>query len=655
MKTTITKTILLVASFGFSLFLFASHALAYTSVNIPATIRDNGRDFQATIVATLQSSTQPQEGEGSQPSNAGFNLYIGGITTNITDTTQPLAPSLIFDFSFPISPTVNGLVEMFNFANIDAITISGVTYIPSQIIAQNPSFQNVVLAALIAPPPGLTAYNNLYSGASEFRGVEAMSAASLSFPTSPQASFSKVETVDIDNNGSAKEIIFYTAVSSSSNVIHAFELDGTEHAGFPVTISATPLPVSASIPLDFSVGDIDGDLQKEIVVRMSLTIFIIQSDGTVSASIANDGITNPPGASPNTVFGQPPPILADVNGDTIPDIIIVNLLSPAGNPNGPPLGFYINAIDGTGMNVPGFPDTQAYTFNPPLIPGPNFDFQGHVAAGNVDADSATEVVFPYIRGGQFNVVIYDTVTHTANVSTLNFSVPLNGTAGINFPTLLMNIDADSAQEIITGFSTVNVILTTSPRLVAIKGNGNIVPGWNQTPLPNTALLLIYEIAGGDIDGDGINDVGIFSQGTTPYFLNAAGGFINGFPSSLIAYNSAYSGRIADIDLNGFQDALIIENSGGVRQLAAYTTGGSQITGYGLPVPLPFPSQVNLNWFDLIFDDLDGDGVGEAVVLGSNLSTNTNVAAVFKVARYNGSNFSAPYGNLWVNSENTNAQ
>jgi hypothetical protein len=147
---------------------------------------------------------------------------------------------------------------------------------------------------------------------------------------------------DIDNDGK-DEII----VGTQGHQLFAFNEDGTQVSGFPITLSDE----IAGSP---AVGDVDGDGQLDIVVNIR--------DGNVRAIRGNNGAslwTRGPLVTPrNTDFFGPSPAIGDVNGDGKLETFV------------PTYDGKLYGLTYTGTNLAGFPTTYStttYTESSPII------------------------------------------------------------------------------------------------------------------------------------------------------------------------------------------------------------------------------------------------------------------------------------------------
>ena len=133
----------------------------------------------------------------------------------------------------------------------------------------------------------------------------------------------KPVVADVDGDGN-KEILF----SSYDGKIHCFNLDGTEHGAWPFSLDgrSTSVLTMASRP---AVADLNGDGKLEIVFATYTeknatpirhgTLYVLDCTGkvlaqkTLEAGLGGPAVVNP---------GYAEPVLADVDGDGKPEIVL---------------------------------------------------------------------------------------------------------------------------------------------------------------------------------------------------------------------------------------------------------------------------------------------------------------------------------------------
>ncbi|HLW55271.1 MAG TPA: S8 family serine peptidase [Candidatus Angelobacter sp.] len=113
---------------------------------------------------------------------------------------------------------------------------------------------------------------------------------------------------DLDHNGKLETLVPILDSTTFQTIVHAFQPDGTERPGWPVTIPGVSFTYLA-------VGDLDRDGTEEIVVLIdNVGIFAFEPDGTPFAGLPLIGSGSNVG----------PIALGDIDGDGFPEILFTN-------------------------------------------------------------------------------------------------------------------------------------------------------------------------------------------------------------------------------------------------------------------------------------------------------------------------------------------
>jgi hypothetical protein len=184
---------------------------------------------------------------------------------------------------------------------------------------------------------------------------------------------------DLDNDGTA-EIVFY----DKAKYVYAVHQDGTNYPGFPKYTGVTASDEWVGCP---ALGDMDGDGMLEIIYAPNVTglesrIIVLDTDyagGTSGSTLAGFPVTLP-GSSEGS------PIIGDINGDGMPDI----LHGIGGGNESAPYNLYAYAGDGT--PIAGFP----ITLTGPLMPS--------VSIVDIDHDWDVDIVY---GGWDFKTHVWD--------------------------------------------------------------------------------------------------------------------------------------------------------------------------------------------------------------------------------------------------------
>lgn len=272
---------------------------------------------------------------------------------------------------------------------------------------------------------------------------------------------------DLDHNGKLETLLLCN--SGSDKVMHVLQPDGTERAGWPVVLARTNSSYLA-------VGDLNRDGHEEIVISNFTTLYVFAANGTPFSS-AWPRIENQFG-----INALGPVVLADINGDGYPEILVTrdeSFLSPspllptsasssvnseavsseAVNTESGKGAFTVETIanpDGTfGTQIRTDVSTQAFPSNsydePKLIAldrnnnivqswrmlGANGNqpfYQSRLTVGDFNSDGLTDIAATYytISGGGVSGFLNEGV-----VTVLSTGAPLN-TAANDWPMLFQN-------------------------------------------------------------------------------------------------------------------------------------------------------------------------------------------------------------------------
>ncbi|GEM_PF-1843781 len=358
--------------------------------------------------------------------------------------------------------------------------------------------------------------------------------------------------------------------------VYAFNIDGTVVDGWPQSLALPPNGAPA-------FGDVDGDSEGEIVVSVATAatgssgkVYVFEKDGTLTYGnpfLLNGGATKTP-------------VLADLNGDDVLEIIVEERAYPTG---------YIAAYYGDGTDFPGFPVEMDY------IPASS------VAVGDITGDDIPEIVgesYYSVYAVDVNGNILEGFPYTpGNDRVFSYSSPV-----------LADMDGDGVREIAVGDHS----LTAGNGAVHIlKNDGTLLSGWPRY----TAQWIYGPAAIGDIDGDGSPDVAIGDQvlsgspASRVYVWNSEGNNLSGWPTQLIW---SINTQILLTDLDGDDEIeLMWDDNTGEGKYLGYNADGTVMDGWPLLVDggstffmNPFVADVNNDGIT----DISGGGVD---ITGSN--------------------------------------
>jgi hypothetical protein len=271
--------------------------------------------------------------------------------------------------------------------------------------------------------------------------------------------------------------------ADSSGELHVFNGDGTPLQSFnngqPVKTRLYPnvhLGAAAYSSVDPprevlrtpAIGDINGDMEPEIVASAGEHVYAWKADGTPVPGFPVR--LDPSFSRPEDISKQnhvkrgftSSPVLADLNGDGKLDIIVAGLDQ------------HVYAWDGSGNPLPGFPAL----IKDPTLGGA--EIINTPAVGDINGDGKPEIVVP---------------TNEFDPNPAAASTPSAGT-GL-FGNVLTNVLSN--------------VLGGSGRIYALDNHGNVLPGWPMKPNGIVPDALPFVGPGvdqilADVNGDGKLDV-----------------------------------------------------------------------------------------------------------------------------------------------------
>ncbi|MCT8340828.1 T9SS type A sorting domain-containing protein [Flavobacteriaceae bacterium TK19130] len=278
---------------------------------------------------------------------------------------------------------------------------------------------------------------------------------------------------DVDDDG-ALEIITCERAGSTEGYVHVLRLDGTElNANWPVQFNATP----AFTP---SIGDIDNDGTKDIVIATSSTgMYAYDANGTLLSGF--------PLVDPNVRYSYQSPILVDLDDDETLEIVGTN--------HGDSPGFYVLNHDAT--YYPGWPiATSGWTYSPPTVVDLEDDgtYELFMADRNTSGDGSPLPTIYGLTPDGMDLPDFPISKYGGNEGVLTIAdITNDGIMEILFSSTL--VDGD-------GFGYLHAY--------SVDGSGE-VPGF---PLRPKGFTFLNGAVVGDVDDDGQMDITINSYTQT---------------------------------------------------------------------------------------------------------------------------------------------
>ncbi|MCI0449167.1 MAG: T9SS type A sorting domain-containing protein [Chlorobi bacterium] len=313
---------------------------------------------------------------------------------------------------------------------------------------------------------------------------------------------------DIDNNGTM-EIITNKRLSSAGEV-YVYKGDGTVYSGWPKSIDHVPASSCA-------VGDITGDGLAEIIAESYTSLYAWDRNGNLLSGF--------PFVQPaNDVNSYSAPVLVDLTGDNIREIVWgSHILGGGGN-------VYILKNDGSILS--GWPKpVNWWIYGPPSVGFINNDNVLDIAVGDqVLSASPVDYVYGWIKNG-----------------TPLAGFPIGPINAVNTQILLGDIDNDNMTELIFDDNT---SIGGLGKYLAYNHDGTPVNGW---PITTQGTSFFYTPMLFDVNRNGILDISggsnLTTSSSTIYLWNTG---MNYNPSRIYVrmwqYNPRHNGVFGDTNI-----------------------------------------------------------------------------------------------------------
>jgi len=397
--------------------------------------------------------------------------------------------------------------------------------------------------------------------------------------------FAEPVVSDVDNDGIMEIFVF---LSYDPFMIYAFHPDGSFVDGWPVELENEHMLGRTASP---SVGDIDQDGYKEIIINAKEGLYVYSHNGSFRKFIALSYSNHP---SVDTM-------LADLDGDGYLEIIkIYNEHSD---------DFYgesVAVFNSNGTMLPGWPQ-RVYNYS---VPGGYYHACatcGSVpAVGNFDDDSELEIVVGCCR----NIIVDEPFAEgRVYVFNLDGSIlngyPVNVDGRIFSSPAVGDINIDGYDEIIFGTYRHEF---PDFGLYALDRFGNNVTGWPQLVGVTYGILTSPALA--DFNGDGYLEI-VASTLASPfrtYVFDYQGNILPGWPQQT-SWNDYRSPIVGDVNGDGCPDVLTTAGNGvdpdhlGDGGVYAWNLDGTLIDGF--PKVTDVDAQASAT-----IADIDNDGMVE---------------------------------------------
>jgi hypothetical protein len=223
----------------------------------------------------------------------------------------------------------------------------------------------------------------------------------------------------------------------------------------------------------------------------------------------------------------------DVNGDGVPDVVT------GAGPGGDPV---VKVFDGvSGVLIRSF-----FAFDPSFTGGV------FVAAGDVNADGAADIIVGADGGGQPNVKVFDGATGAVIRSFLAYSVAFSGGVRV----AAGDVNGDGIADIVTGAGSGG-----EPHVEVFDGaTGTLIQSFFAFDPSFTGGVFV---AAGDINGDGRADIVVGADAGGAPHVKVFDAVTGSVVQSFFAFASNFTGgvRVAVGDLNGDGVADLVTGAG----------------------------------------------------------------------------------------------
>ena len=426
----------------------------------------------------------------------------------------------------------------------------------------------------------------------------------------PGADFTPMTGVTTFASGSATALIaipiFGNDVYDSPNLSFSVQLTGiTNVIGSPVTFGAQNDVVSNTEPISAAAADLNGDGKPDLVVTYGF-----QDTASVLLNTTPAGATTPTFGAPMSIAAAQYPsavhavAIADVNGDGLPDLVVLDQLGTRG---------YVSVLLNKTTN--GALSFASQSSQSTFAVGNDYS---SLAVADLNGDGKPDIVVAGY-GGSVSVLA-NTTTTGATIPAFSPVATYAVDAGSE-SVAIADLNGDGQPDIVTadrGSKDVSVLLNTTT-------NGVLSFASQQTFAAGTQP---GSVAVADLNGDGKTDIVVanYGDGTVSVLLNTTTNGVFSFASqtTFAAGKDPIAVAVADLNGDGKPDIIVANSYFAAYSISVLMNTTTQGAAPSFAPLEDFPT--NTAPRSLAIADLDGDGRPDLVITASN-EANYNVATL----------------------------